>query len=453
MNLRIFSIVVVAVGFSVVLALPISNFFLKREIIEDKTDNPRFAEVSKLMQVSCADCHTQGLTSYPIYFQWPVAREIIAHDIESAQSAFRLSKNQLAGVEPIGAIDLAKIATVVNSGSMPPPKYTLLHWNANLSGPQKEALLSYIQDKQEEAGVALKAIPEKNPFHVDAAKVRLGEKLYFDKRLSVDNTVSCASCHALDKGGTDRLRVSTGVHGEQGAINSPTVFNSAFNFRQFWDGRASDLADQVSGPVTNPHEMGTDFNSVLAKLKSDTAYGAMSKAAYGLPLTESNIKDAIANYEKTLLTPNSAFDKYLKGDESALNDQQKRGYMAFMEKGCASCHAGVGMGGMSFEKMGVYKDYFAYREKNLHMAHTRADDGRFNVTHDPLDKGKFKVPLLRNIALTAPYFHDGSVTSLSGAVAIMGEYEAGSKLTAAETASIVAFLEALSGEYKGKKLQ
>ncbi|MBU6451446.1 MAG: cytochrome-c peroxidase [Cyanobacteria bacterium REEB67] len=405
------------------------------------------------MQVSCVDCHTQGMTSYPIYFQWPIAKEMIAHDIESAQTAFRLSKNQLAGLEPIGAIDLAKIATVIKSGSMPPAKYTLLHWSAALSDSQKGAILSYIQDKQEDSGIALTAIPEKNPFHVDVDKARLGERLYFDKRLSTDNSVSCASCHALDKGGTDRLRVSTGVHGEQGAINSPTVFNSAFNFCQFWDGRARDLADQVSGPITNPHEMATDFKSILTKLAGDTAYGAMSKAAYKASLSESNIKDAIANYEKTLLTPNSAFDKYLKGDQSALSDQQKRGYLTFMEKGCATCHAGVGMGGMSFEKMGVYKDYFAYRENTLHMPHTPADDGRFNVSHDRLDMGKFKVPLLRNIALTAPYFHDGSAATLREAVSVMGVYEAGNKLTAAETDSIVAFLESLTGEYKGKKLQ
>lgn len=440
-------------GLAAGLALPISNYFLVREKIEVKSDDPRFAEVSKIMQTSCVDCHTQGMTTYPLYFSLPVAKEIIQKDIKQAQSAFLLSRAQLSGAEKIGSINLAKIATVIGDGSMPPAKYTLLHWNAVLSAEQKQTVLAYIQERQDDSGVALAAIPEQNPFHPDAKKAALGEKLYFDKRLSGDNTVSCASCHGLDKGGCDREVVSTGIKGRKGSVNSPTVFNSAFNFCQFWDGRAKDLAEQAAGPLNNPKEMGSNFPQVLAKLHDDAAYGALSKAAYGGPLDQERIKDAIATYEKTLITPHCAFDRYLQGDSAALNDEQKRGYQLFMEKGCASCHAGVAMGGMSFEKMGTSKDYFAYREKNLHLPYTEADNGRFNVTKDPLDKGKFKVPILRNIELTAPYFHDGSAKTLTEAVDVMAEYQTGSKLEPRETEAIVAFLKTLTGEYRGKKLQ
>jgi len=435
-----------------VLALPISNYFLRREKIEVKSTDVGFVEVSKIMQQSCADCHSPGLIAYPIYGQWPIAKDIIAKDIAGGQDVFRLTRSQLSGAEPLSTMDLAKVATVVDSGSMPPPKYLMLHWNAVLTPAKRQALLAYIQERQDDSGRALAAIPAKNPFNPDAKKAALGEKLFSDKRLSANNTVSCASCHNLSTGGSDHEVLSSGIKGQKSPVNTPTVFNAAFNFSQFWDGRTADLAEQVSEQIVNPEEMGSSFSQALGKLKDDTTYSAMSKAAYGAPLDQDKIKDAIVAYEKTLITPNSAFDRYLGGDENALDAEQKRGYQLFMEKGCASCHSGVSMGGLSFEKMGKAKDYFDYRVNTLKMPLTAADNGRFNVTKNPFDKGKFKVPLLRNIDLTAPYFHDGSAKTLSEAVSVMGEYECGSKLTKDEIASIVSFLKSLTGEFHGKKL-
>jgi len=435
-----------------VLALPLSNYFLVREKIDVNANDAGFVEVSKIMQQSCADCHSPGLTAYPIYGQWPIAKDTIARDIAGGQDVFRLSKSQLSGAEPLSTMDLAKVATVVDSGSMPPPKYLMLHWNAVLTPSKRQAILAYIQERQDDSGRALAAIPTNNPFQPDAKKVALGEKLFSDKRLSVDNTVSCASCHNLSTGGSDHEILSSGIKGQKSPVNTPTIFNAAFNSSQFWDGRTADLAEQVSEQIVNPEEMGSSFSQALAKLKGDTTYGALSEAAYGAPLDQDKIKDAIVAYEKTLITPNSAFDRYLGGDENALDAEQKRGYQLFMEKGCASCHSGAAMGGLSFEKMGKARDYFAYRVNVLKMPMTAADNGRFNVTKSPLDKGKFKVPLLRNVALTAPYFHDGSAKTLGEAVDIMGEYECGSKLSKDEISAIVSFLKSLTGELHGKKL-
>jgi cytochrome c peroxidase len=448
-----FASILLLVGLlSVGLALPLSNYFLTREKINDKSGDPRFGEVSKIMQTSCVDCHTEGMTSKPLYVEWPPAKDIIARDIAKAQAAFRLSRQQLEGSQSIGAIDLAKIATTIKDGTMPPRQYTLLHWGAALSYEQKQLVFSYIQDKQEDSSVALTPVMEPNPFHPDAKKALLGRKLFNDKRLSCDNTISCASCHSLTKGGCDQEAFATGIKGQKSVLNAPTVFNCAFNFCQFWDGRAKDLNDQVGRSITDPNQMGANFTDVLTRLKSDTTYSAMSQAAYGGALSEATINDAIATYEKTLLTPSASFDRYLKGDSMALSDQQKRGYQLFMEKGCASCHAGVALGGMSFEKMGVAKDYFGYREKALEQPFTNSDNGRFNVTKNGQDKHKFKVPTLRNIELTAPYFHDGTASDLTQAVAVMAEYQVGQKLSQKENADIVAFLKSLTGKYQGKKL-
>jgi len=178
----------------------------------------------------------------------------------------------------------------------------------------------------------------------------------------------------------------------------------------------------------------------------------MCQDAYGGPLDQNKIQDAIAAYEKTLLTPGAPFDLYLRGQSGALDEEQKRGYQLFMEKGCASCHAGVALGGMSFEKMGSYKDYFAYRAKDLNMPYSDADNGRFNVTGETLDRGRFKVPTLRNIAITAPYFHDGAAKTLKQAVDIMAEYQTGKALSSDENAAIVAFLKSLTGKLNGNSL-
>jgi cytochrome c peroxidase len=282
---------------------------------------------------------------------------------------------------------------------------------------------------------------------LDERKVALGEILFNDKRLSHDDTIACASCHNLIAGGVDGTRVSTGINGTQGPINAPTVFNSGFNFHQFWDGRANSLEEQAAGPVHNPLEMGSSWPEVLPKLTRDSALVARFVAVYADGVKPQNIQDAIATFERSLTTPNSRFDKYLRGDNSVLTEDELKGYQLFKSYGCISCHQGINVGGNMFQIFGAMRDYFADRG-NI----TDADWGRYNVTKNPADKHVFKVPSLRNVALTAPYFHDGSAKSLPEAVDVMFRYQLGRKAPQADKDNIIKFLHTLTGEYKGKPL-
>jgi cytochrome c peroxidase len=291
----------------------------------------------------------------------------------------------------------------------------------------------------------IKPVPQ-NPTP-DARKVALGDRLFHDKRLSRNNTLACASCHDLAKGGVDGRVSSTGINGARGAINAPTVFNSALNFRQFWDGRAASLEEQSAGPVHNPQEMGSNWAEVIGKLSQDGELVAQFKAAYPDGLQQHNIQDAIATFERTLNTPNSRFDKYLRGDKSALSADELRGYQLFKSYGCIACHQGINVGGNMFQSFGVLGDYFAQRG-NVGAA----DLGRYNVTRNEADRHVFKVPSLRNIALTAPYFHDGSAASLPEAVDVMFRFQLGRSASAQDKDLIVRFLHTLTGEYKGRPL-
>jgi cytochrome c peroxidase len=442
----------IVLGAGIALSFPLINLINQAKPLQiegEKAKDPAFAKFSRQLQTSCADCHTQGLTQYPFYFNLPVAKDIIAKDIEEAQEEFLLDQAKLTGAEPFRDAELAKIKRVLIEGEMPPLKYTALHWNAIVGSEQKKELLAYIDGQNPRNGLVpltSKTFPQTNP-----AKVSLGKSLYFDKRLSGDNTVSCASCHSLEKGGSDQEQVSTGIRGQKGPINAPTVFNSTFNFCQFWDGRAKDLQAQAAGPVTNPKEMGSNWPEVVAKLEKDTAFSKSFKTVYSDGLSEKNITDAIAQYEKTLVTPNSTFDRFLQGDKAALNDQEKKGYELFQANNCASCHSGIALGGESFEKMGTKANYFGFRnEQKLggHSTTEEADFGRFNVTKQPSDKHRFKVPTLRNIALTFPYFHDGATSNLTEAVKIMAKFQVGKDLSDSDAQAITAFLEATTGELR-----
>ncbi len=283
---------------------------------------------------------------------------------------------------------------------------------------------------------------------LDEAKVSLGEKLFHEERLSKNNRISCASCHDLGKGGTDRLPFSVGVSGNVSEVNSPTVFNIGQHFSFFWDGRAETLEDQIDGPIHHPDEMASNWKEIIKKLSKDQEYKNQFYQIYKSPPTEKAIKDSIATYERSLNTPNAPFDKYLLGDEHAISAQAKKGYAYFKSFGCASCHQGQAIGGNMYQSFGVVGDYFDARGTPV----TRADLGRYNVTGDEWDKHVFKVPSLRNIVLTAPYFHDGSAETLRDAVDVMAEYQLGRELIEEERAAIIAFLKTLTGEYKGKNL-
>jgi cytochrome c peroxidase len=278
--------------------------------------------------------------------------------------------------------------------------------------------------------------PKDNP--ITPEKVKLGKKLYFEKKLSIDNTISCNSCHLLDKFGVDNQSVSTGVKGQKGGRNAPTVYNAGLHFAQFWDGRAKDLEEQAGGPILNPIEMGMpNENEVLKRLKSDSSYVNLFKIAFKgekEPITYKNITKAIASFERTLLTP-SKFDKFLKGDKNALNNKEKEGLRTFMSKGCTSCHNGVTVGGQMFQKFGLVSPY--QYQKDL---------GRFEVTKNENDKFVFKVPSLRNVAKTSPYFHDGKVKDLKEAIKTMGKTQLGINLTNKEIENIEAFLNSLTGD-------
>jgi cytochrome c peroxidase len=286
------------------------------------------------------------------------------------------------------------------------------------------------------------------PLSVDlnAGKVLLGSALFHDPRLSHDDSVSCATCHQLDRGGVDGLVHSRGINGQLGGRNAPTVFNSGLNFRQFWDGRAATLEDQVDGPIEHPLEMGSNWPEILLKLKSSPDYVPSFAEYYNGELSVQSVKNAIATFERSLNTPNSRFDQYLRGDATALTKAEFDGWVEFTSFGCVSCHQGTNVGGNMYQVLGVV-------ERPGPNSPLVADIGRFDVTGDERDKHVFKVPGLRNVAVTAPYFHDGSVISIDAAVAIMGRYQLGRQLTKPEIDLLVAFLKTLTGEYQGHILQ
>ncbi|MHA3736494.1 cytochrome-c peroxidase [Pseudomonas sp. Eth.TT006] len=274
----------------------------------------------------------------------------------------------------------------------------------------------------------------------DPARVKLGRQLFNDPRLSTNNTLSCASCHQLDKGGADTRAFSLGFDGQPLPVNTPSVFNARLNFRQFWDGRVETLEEQSEKVITSPHEMGSDWKTVLQRLSDDPGYRQSFSAAYPDAVTQANIQNALASYERTLLTPNSRFDQYLKGNTDILTLDEKYGYQRFKDYGCIACHQGVNIGGNMFQKFGVFGDYIADRGNP-----TVADQGRFNVTGDEAERAVFKVPSLRNVALTAPYFHDGSAPTLERAVDVMFQYQLGRPPNAEDKRLIILFLKTLTG--------
>lgn len=276
---------------------------------------------------------------------------------------------------------------------------------------------------------------------VDRTRAELGKALFNDRRFSRDNSVSCASCHAFDQGGAFPAARPTGVGGKAHALNSPTIFNSALNFRQLWSGGQDSIEGVVDQVVKSPLVFGSSWPEVLAKLSADAALATRFKRAYPEGLTAETAANALAEYTRTLNTPNARFDQYLRGNAKAITAEEKAGYDLFKKYGCVACHQGVNVGGNMFQKFGVMGDYFAARG-NV----TPADYGRFNVTKREADRFVFKVPSLRNVAQTAPYFHDGSARTLPEAVQVMFTYQLGRPASAQDVALIVKFLGTLSGE-------
>jgi len=289
------------------------------------------------------------------------------------------------------------------------------------------------------ADQAVSPLPTALP--LDARKVALGRRLFHDVRLSHDDTLSCATCHPLDKAGVDGLPVAVGIGKQHGTLNTPTVLNSAFSFRQFWDGRAATLEEQVNGPVHNPIEMASNWGEVIVKLKQDPQYAVEFRALWRDGVTAAHIESAIAEFERSLITPDAPFDLYLKGNDQALSEPARRGWNLFRDLGCIACHQGVNLGGNMYSSLGVMGDFFAERARPV----LESDLGRFNVSKRREDRHVFKVPSLRNVERTAPYFHDGSVATLADAVEVMARYQLGEKLTTRDRDDLVHFLTSLNG--------
>ncbi len=287
--------------------------------------------------------------------------------------------------------------------------------------------------------------PLEAPQDLNKNKIKLGKRLFHDVRLSKDDSISCVSCHDLASGGADNKVFSTGIDAKQGIINSPTVFNSGLLFRQFWDGHAESLEDQIDSPVQNSIEMGSLWPEVIVKLYKDDTYPDEFSAIYKNEkeaISRETIKDAIAEFERSLVTINSPFDRYLKGEDDAIDAQAKEGYKLFKKYGCASCHQGANVGGNMYQVFGVIDSYFEQRG-NI----KKADKGRFNITANQEDMHSFKVPSLRLVALTAPYLHDGQAKTLREAVDIMFKHQLGRKAPNKDKEAIIHFLKTLVGEH------
>jgi cytochrome c peroxidase len=282
---------------------------------------------------------------------------------------------------------------------------------------------------------------------LDPARVALGRQLFEDKRFSGNGKLACSGCHDLSHGGADQLAFSLGAAGKPVGVNTPTVFNAALNFRQFWDGRAATLEEQIDGPLLSADEMGSSWPQALEVVRGDPQLNTAFRHNYLDGVTVPNIKDAIATFERSLATPDAPFDRYLKGQLDAISGEARHGYELFTGYGCSSCHQGRALGGNMYQKLGVMADYFQERGHE-----TVADQGRFNITHDEADRHVFKVPSLRNVARTAPYLHDGSIATLDEAVLVMARYQLGRDLEPGDAEALVAFLTSLTGLYEGRPL-
>lgn len=271
-------------------------------------------------------------------------------------------------------------------------------------------------------------------------KAAIGKKLFFDPILSKDRTVACVSCHNFQHGGSDPRIVSIGIEGKRGRMQSPSVLNAVFNFSQFWNGRARNLVEQAAGPIHSPLEMGMSVRQVEQRINDNASYRDSFRALTGRSaVVFSDVTEAIAEYEKTLITPNGKFDRFLRG-ETMLNPAEAQGYELFKRLGCASCHNGINVGGNSFQKFGVI---------NAKTWNPAIDD-RYALTGRESDKNVFKVPTLRNIALSAPYFHDGSAATLKEAISTMSHHNLGIQLSANDIDNLIGFLNTLTGELPHK---
>ncbi|WP_455628159.1 cytochrome c peroxidase [Parabacteroides chinchillae] len=454
--------------FCKITALPIGLLSLAFSISScSTTDYKKYAgdeakQVASIIRENgCLQCHAEN-APVPFYGKLPFIGSVVKADMLEGTRYLDLTAmvNALENGLPVSEVDMAKVENTALSGTMPPAKYYTMpmHWGTNLDSEEKAVIISWAKNVRKNSFLSPTVAEEfanepvqplMTSISTDSAKVALGFALYHDTRLSGDNTISCATCHGLNTGGVDRKQYSEGIKGQLGGVNAPTVYNAALNCLQFWDGRAADLKEQAAGPPLNPVEMGSiSFDEISDKLAEDKDFSKKFLAIYPEGFNQSTITDAIAEFEKTLLTP-SRFDKYLMGDKDALTADELEGYQLFKDNKCATCHVGMNIGGQSFEYMGIKKNYFDYRGTGL----TDGDNGRFAVTQNESDRHKFKTPTLRNVMITYPYMHDGSIKTMEDAIRVMHQFQIGKNITDPEIKKIIAYLNTLTGEYNGTMLQ
>lgn len=316
-------------------------------------------------------------------------------------------------------------------------------WVSSLSRPSLPAMEVRLPELLPTSALNEPIQPIPRDIKLDQRKVALGERLFGDHRLSRNNSTACTSCHILNSGGADNKSHSLRVDGKPTAVNTPTVFNTVLNFKLNWTGEFDNFEDHLDRVVKTILQ--STWSEVISKLKQDNNYVSSFYKLYPDGMQVPTIKDALVAYERSLTTPNSRFDKFLRGNQQAINDDEKRGYQLFKSYGCVACHQGINVGGNMYQKFGVMNNYFRDRG---HIVD--ADWGRFNLTRQEGDRHSFRVPSLRNVALTAPYFHDGTATTLNDAVGVMAKYQLGRPIPTEDVNSIVAFLRTLTGEFNGR---
>ena len=405
-----------------------------------------------LLQNKCADCH--GANPEINSFVNFISGNMLRKDVQNARRAWKLEGDPTVRS---GLVDYLKMDHVLRTRKMPPVKYTVVHLGSRLT-PQDVELLRLRFSEEGAAHRRFRPIEPAVPEPEDLVRAHLGYMLYHDARLSTNNAVSCSTCHDMSLGGTDHKPKSEGVPGadgkpQLGGVNAPTVFNAVGHIRQFWDGRAADLKEQAGGPPLNPVEMGyatpEDWAKIADKLREDPLLVALFDYVYGENnINGDTITDAIAAFERTLATPDSAFDLYLKGQANALDEEQKQGMAAFVNYGCATCHAGPALGGLSFEYINKHAPLRDHACKN----YSEGAWGLCDFTKHEEHKDLFRVPTLRNVALTYPYFHTGTVQRLEEAVRIMFATQAGVSPAPTTLRAVTRFLEAQTGTLRGKSL-
>ena len=406
-----------------------------------------------VLEQKCAACHGEN-ADYNGFINF-LAFGKLRRDVEGARRAFTLEQDDNMRRE---LVNMAKMDYVLRTRRMPPTAYTIMHPASKLTMNDVKIMRHYYDEELIDKAAFAPIVPaEKTTDTLEQTKILLGHMLYFSPALSTTNEVSCASCHDLTKGGTDNLAKSEGVPGadgkpQLGGVNAPTVFNAETHIRQFWDGRAKDLQEQAGGPPLNPVEMGyskpEDWNDIADKLAADERFRILFDKVYGSKgITAETITDAIAAFERTLVTPYSAFDLYRVGDKEALTEAQIAGMEAFKQYGCYTCHTGATLGGQSFEYINTDSPLRAHAEGYQEGAY-----GLKDFTKKEEHKDMFRVPTLRNVALTAPYFHTGTVTELKEAVRIMFECQTSLSPSESTIENVTEFLKAQTGRYNGKPL-